>query len=92
MAKDSSRGAAWNRMRKNVLERDGWRCMYCGVDLIESTGHKNSATADHIIAKENGGEDRLDNLVAACLECNGRKSDRVLVRQNWVNRLWLDKV
>jgi len=92
MSKDSSKGAAWDKLRLKVLNRDGWVCGYCGRDLTKTPGQKNSATAEHILAKANGGEDRLDNLMACCLECNGRKSDRVLVRQNWWNRKWLTNV
>lgn len=92
MSEQSSKGAAWNRLRLKVLERDGWVCGYCGVHLVQTPGQKNSATAEHILAKANGGEDRLDNLMACCLQCNGRKADRVLVRQNWVNTKWLSKL
>lgn len=92
MSKLSSRGAAWDKTRLKVLDRDAWRCGYCGVDLVSTTGSKNSATVEHILAKANGGTDAMDNLMACCLECNGRKSDKLLVRQNWINRNWLDKL
>jgi len=85
MAKDSSRGAAWEKLRVKVLNRDNWVCSYCGKHLEGS-----DATADHIIAKANGGEDRLDNLIAACRKCNGTKQDRVLIRMPWYNKEWLD--
>lgn len=80
----SSRGASWERLRIKVLERDNWTCNYCGKHLEGADG-----TADHVIAKANGGEDRLDNLIAACRKCNGTKSDHELIRLDWRNKNWL---
>ena len=55
--------------RKNILRRDGHRCQYCGrTDL--------SLTVDHIVPKAKLGEDTWENLVAACVHCNNKKSDR----------------
>lgn len=70
----------WYDLRKRVLERDGHTCAYCGNEATE---------ADHIVARNNGGKDEMSNLVAACRSCNGRKSDRVLIRIPYVNRRWL---
>jgi 5-methylcytosine-specific restriction endonuclease McrA len=55
--------------RKNILRRDGHRCVYCGRSDI-------SLTVDHIIPKARKGEDTWENLVTACVECNNRKGDR----------------
>lgn len=91
MSKQSSRGAAWNRLRLAVLERDGWVCSSCGRWLEDNhpdPDHK--ATVDHITPKEAGGRDEMTNLVAMCLRENGRKQDKVLARVNWVNTRWLD--
>jgi 5-methylcytosine-specific restriction endonuclease McrA len=55
--------------RKNILRRDGHRCMYCGASSI-------SLTVDHIIPKSRGGEDSWENLVSACLRCNNRKGSQ----------------
>lgn len=85
MSAGSARGAAWARLRLAVLERDGWVCAYCGKAL-----EGDDATADHIVPRGTGGRDELTNLVAACRRCNGKKSDRELVRANWVNARWLD--
>lgn len=83
MSKQSSRGTKWERTRLAVLERDGHLCNYCGRD---------ATTADHVIPKAAGGTDDMSNLVAACLTCNGRKSDRMLVRLDYVNPRWLTRV
>ncbi len=52
--------------RKNILRRDGHKCMYCGAT-------STSLTVDHIMPKSRGGEDSWENLISACLRCNNRK-------------------
>ena len=59
--------AHWKRIRLQVLRRDAYTCAYCGDAANE---------VDHVIAKVRGGEDVLDNLVAACRACNLRKRDK----------------
>lgn len=54
--------------RKNVLRRDGHQCQYCG--------NRDALTVDHVVPRSRGGEDRWENLVAACIPCNNRKGDR----------------
>ena len=57
----------WKKIRLQVLRRDAYTCTYCGDVANE---------VDHVIAKVRGGEDVLDNLVAACRACNLRKRDK----------------
>lgn len=85
MSKQSSRGSTWEALRKRVLDRDGWTCVYCGKPL-----EGDDATADHITPKDAGGEDAEWNLVASCRADNGRKSNKVMIRMPWFNRTWLD--
>lgn len=54
-----------NALRK-AIDVHGGRCFYCG-----ETGE---LTVDHVLPKVRGGTDALDNLVACCRGCNGRKS------------------
>lgn len=55
--------------RKNVIKRDRFQCQYCaGVNI--------PMTVDHVIPKTQGGKDRWDNLVAACIPCNTKKGNR----------------
>lgn len=68
--------------RRNVLQRDGYKCRYCGValreDKIQGGPHwPNSATLDHVVPKDKGGTNAQENLVACCLSCNQSKSNRV---------------
>lgn len=57
------------RLRFEVLRRDRFTCHYCG----RSAPHVEM-TIDHVNPRALGGGDTADNLVAACVECNGGKS------------------
>ena len=61
--------------RKNIIKRDGHRCMYCGRS-------EGSMTVDHVIPKRMGGRDTWENLVCACTKCNNRKGDRTPEQAN----------
>jgi 5-methylcytosine-specific restriction endonuclease McrA len=60
--------------RRKVLDRDGRRCMVCGIDFGEEypdrTGVVARPTIGHILPKERGGSDDLDNLRPECQFCN----------------------
>lgn len=57
------------RLRFEVLARDGFICRYCGA------GAPNARLqVDHVVPDAlTGGDDRLENLVAACVDCNQGK-------------------
>ena len=57
--------------KRNVLVRDNFACAYCGKHLS-----MKSATKEHVHPRSRGGKDTLENVVAACTDCNGRKADR----------------
>lgn len=57
------------RLRYEILRRDGFRCRYCGLAPSESELH-----IDHVIPEVLGGQTEPSNLVAACLECNQGKA------------------
>jgi 5-methylcytosine-specific restriction protein A len=63
-------GSDWQRVRLEILERDGWRCYLCGVGLT-----KLNATVDHIQRISLRPDLRLDptNLAACCRPCNASK-------------------
>jgi len=58
--------------RENVYKRDNYECVYCGYSNIKML------TLDHVIPQSKGGKDTWDNLVTACRQCNGEKSDLTL--------------
>lgn len=58
-------------LRKNLFERDKWKCLYCGEQVSA-----NNATLDHRIPVSKGGADSPENLVTCCLLCNSIKSGK----------------
>ena len=62
------------RLRFQILERDGFRCQYCG--LTAKDGIK--LQIDHINPKSNGGKLEPNNLTTSCEICNLGKSDVIL--------------
>jgi HNH endonuclease len=54
--------------RRAVRERSGGRCEYCG--MIEAWEPWYSYHIEHIIARQHGGSDHLENLALACHHCN----------------------
>ena len=59
-------GTRWERLRKQILERDSYLCQPC-----RERGRVTAAQAvDHIKAKANGGTDELENLRAICRACH----------------------
>ncbi len=63
------------RVRFEVLERDGFRCHYCGLSSDATQLH-----IDHIVAVANGGSNKHDNLITACIDCNLGKGAMALSR------------
>ena len=63
---------------KKLIQRDGTRCHYCGVELVFShpIHAKITYTVDHIQPVSKGGTDALENLVLACRSCNSTKRDK----------------
>lgn len=55
--------------RRNILRRDGYKCVYCGRGDLP-------LTVDHIIPRARGGDDVWENLISACTVCNNKKGDR----------------
>lgn len=75
------RTAANRRERlEQILERDEPTCVWCrravAVDLVE-------ATTEHVVPKLKGGPSWIENEVAACKRCNGRRGHKNLT--DWAN-------
>ena len=61
-----------DRLKVQVLMRDGNRCRICGV---ECSGGLHNIHFDHIIPWSKGGETTLDNLQVLCSTCNEAKGN-----------------
>ena len=57
--------------RAAVRERAGYRCEYCS--LAETEEPFFSFHIEHIVARQHGGGDAVENLALACYHCNARK-------------------
>ena len=69
----------WQAVRRQVLDRDAWRCQLCGepIDQRAAPRSARSATVDHIVAVLDGGSwYDLANLRAAHLVCNSTRANR----------------
>jgi 5-methylcytosine-specific restriction protein A len=60
-------------MRVDVLNRDGYKCVFCGRNSKEVT-----LEIDHIIPFSGGGSNKSDNLQTLCFDCNRGKGARKL--------------
>ena len=58
--------------RRNIFERDGNVCQYCG-----RRRDPREMTLDHIVPRSRGGNSSWENVVLACLPCNSRKGCRL---------------
>ncbi len=56
-----------------ILERDGARCVWCGRPVGEGLV---AATTEHVVPRIKGGPSWIENEVAACRRCNGRRGHR----------------
>lgn len=57
--------------RFEVLKRAGFHCELCGI-----SADKKALEVDHILPRNHGGDDSLNNLQALCYSCNAMKRDR----------------
>lgn len=63
------------RLRFQILERDGFRCMDCGKS---PQTHGVTLEVDHRLPFSKGGSNDPSNLRTLCSDCNGGKSDRII--------------
>src|ERR1700692_3440601 len=85
-----------------ILERDRYRCQYCGLDGLASFENSLVMTVDFVFPRARHGRKNAKNLCPACRPCNVLKGRRVFknledakayvlqrraeLRQRWENR------
>ena len=52
----------YQKLRENVLRRDGWRCQVCGSMTNLEVHHKQF--------RSHSGGDRESNLITLCFDCH----------------------
>ncbi len=57
------------RLRYEVMRRDDFACVYCGVKPAKADLH-----VDHIMPTALGGSDDASNLATSCRDCNNGKA------------------
>jgi len=60
-----------------LFQRDNFQCLYCG-DYFSS----EYLSRDHVHPTSRGGQDKWENVVAACRRCNQRKGNCLLSEIN----------
>ena len=81
---------ALTHIRRRKMIAQGGRCYYCGLQMWDDAvaSHSPSSdtirpapkvlrcTAEHLLARSDGGGDTSENIVAACLYCNTQRHRR----------------
>ena len=62
---------------RKILERDKYRCQYCGLDGMASFENSLIMSVDFIQPRARRGKKNPENLVSACRPCNRIKGSRV---------------
>jgi 5-methylcytosine-specific restriction endonuclease McrA len=60
-----------------ILERDDYRCQYCGLDGRASFENALVMRVDFVVPRARKGKKEPSNLVACCTPCNTTKGTRV---------------
>jgi 5-methylcytosine-specific restriction endonuclease McrA len=65
------------KLRREILDRDGWRCQKCGCS--------KNLDVHHIVRRSALGDDAETNLITLCRECHqvlhGIRSDQEFLNQ-----------
>jgi 5-methylcytosine-specific restriction endonuclease McrA len=61
------------RLRSYILQRDDYRCVYCGAAPARWYLH-----LDHVVPRSRGGKTHPANLVTACGPCNLAKTNHMI--------------
>ncbi len=63
--------------RQNIFLRDNFQCQYCLKKLSAK-----ELTRDHVVPRSKGGGMTWENIVSACVPCNGKKGAKTPAEAN----------
>ncbi len=69
----AERGILSDSLRYDVLKRDNFRCVLCGMSSKDGA----ILHVDHIVPVSKGGKTEIDNLRTLCEKCNIGKSNKI---------------
>lgn len=61
---------AVGEIRRQVFERDEYKCVRCGLDVVWERGYSNSGEMDERVPKGRGGEVSVENCQTLCHPCH----------------------
>ena len=71
------RGPGWLTLRKDILERDGYKCRVCNETQDEAREKGHPLNVHHIVPWEVSQDNSPDNLITLCQPCH--------MREEWSN-------
>ena len=74
-----------------ILQRDRYRCQYCGLDGMASFENSLILTVDFIHPRTRKGRKHADNLVTACRPCNVIKAHHVFANLDEARKYVLEQ-
>jgi len=74
LAKKKKRRIAISKtLRIEILQRDHFKCKYCGRGVEDGV----TLQVDHKLPVSAGGKTEMGNLITSCADCNNGKSDKI---------------
>ena len=73
-------GAAWDRLRAQILRRDSYLCQHCLPARVET-----ATGCHHVLPKAKSGTDDPSNLISLCRTCH-EKADAVATGRRYAPR------
>lgn len=83
------------KIRQSAFSRQKGKCYYCGFSMWQDSpeffaklhaltlkqARHFQCTAEHLVARQDGGKDTSSNIAAACIRCNQLRHKRKTILQ-----------
>lgn len=64
------------RKKAALMQRDGDLCFFCAKPMTQ-----DAMTIEHLVSRQNGGPNHMDNLVLSHSQCNARAGNLPLIKK-----------